>query len=389
MTDPGGRRDGAAVCPFVAFAEDRDRRASEPDSHHRCYAEDPPAPRAIGHQETFCLTPNFAGCPTFVDWAKRQAAHTAPVNAVTAAAATSGAQLLETALEDAAAPAVGRRRDVSPPWLAETPSGQLSFGGSAAPAVAAPPAGDELGGGQPDRADAVEPLHGEPEEPPTRLGAGAGAAAIAALSRDPGGGDSPQASPSPEDDVAPPAFLADRARAQDEGPHGVTRFSDRNPSREQARVAEPARRGGAAPGRETRRRPDAYPQRRRDRLPPLSPVLIGLIALLVAALVLFVLPSLLTNPPSIGLGPSGSPEGSPTAPPSPTASPLPTPQQYTVVSGDTLTSIAAQFGVTVDEVLAANPQIGDPDALQIGDVLTIPVPGSGSPSPSGATSPAP
>src|ERR687896_551474 len=89
MTDPGGRRDGAAVCPFVAFAEDRDRRASEPDSHHRCYADEPPAPRAIGHQETFCLTGNFAGCPTFVDWAKGQAAQAIPMDATAAAAATA------------------------------------------------------------------------------------------------------------------------------------------------------------------------------------------------------------------------------------------------------------------------------------------------------------
>ncbi len=400
MTDPGGLREGAAACPFVAFEADRDRRATVPDERHRCYAEATPAPRAIGHQETFCLTPNFAGCPTFVDWAKRQAARAVPAPgartgfagstvAAVAAAEAGETGMLETALEQGPPP---RDPSAPPPWLSETPSCQLAF---AATDDASVESGvslaheDETHDLGRERMPLGDPRAGEParptdEERPGRLGVGAGAAAIAAL----GGADAAtRGSRVPvDDDVAPPAFLADRARAQDEGPHGVTRFSDRNPAREQARPAEPVRPRRGEPPRDGRRRPEAYPRRRGISIPP---VLIGLVALLIAAALLFVLPSLFTNPPQFG-GASDSPQASPTEAASPTAPPSPTPQQYTVAEGDTMSGIAAQFDVTVTELIAANPQIPDPDRLAIGDVLTIPppggVPGSASPSASAAAS---
>src|SRR5207247_1845127 len=65
------------VCPFVAFADDRDLRAAEPDHRHRCYAEPRPSSRALAHQARFCLSPGFTSCPTFQDWASREAAHVA------------------------------------------------------------------------------------------------------------------------------------------------------------------------------------------------------------------------------------------------------------------------------------------------------------------------
>src|SRR5262245_28507932 len=67
--------DGAPACPFVAFEDDRDERASSPDHRHRCYAEARPAPRALAHQEAYCLSSAFPVCPTFQDWARREAAH--------------------------------------------------------------------------------------------------------------------------------------------------------------------------------------------------------------------------------------------------------------------------------------------------------------------------
>src|SRR6478735_3116708 len=66
--------DGAPACPFVAFDDARDDRADRPDPRHRCYAESPPAPRARAHQEAYCLSANFPVCPTFQDWARREAA---------------------------------------------------------------------------------------------------------------------------------------------------------------------------------------------------------------------------------------------------------------------------------------------------------------------------
>jgi len=66
--------DGAHACPFVAFEDERDERSSVPDHRHRCYAENPPAPRALAHQEAYCLSTAFPVCPTFQDWARRESA---------------------------------------------------------------------------------------------------------------------------------------------------------------------------------------------------------------------------------------------------------------------------------------------------------------------------
>src|SRR5688500_17436478 len=80
MTSRGTSFDaGADACPFVALELDRDRRSEQPDYRHRCYAETTPAPRTIAHQERFCLSPNFPGCPIFQDWAVRAAARPVPV----------------------------------------------------------------------------------------------------------------------------------------------------------------------------------------------------------------------------------------------------------------------------------------------------------------------
>jgi len=69
----------------------------------------------------------------------------------------------------------------------------------------------------------------------------------------------------------------------------------------------------------------------------------------------------------------------PTAPatPSPTV-PAPMPPSevitYTIQAGDTLSGIAAEFGVTVDAIAEAN-DIEDPSLIRVGQVLVIPSPG--------------
>src|SRR5437868_3471555 len=79
MTDRGlPTVDGAPACPFVAFEDARDDRSDRPDPRHRCYAESPPTPRARAHQEAYCLSANFPVCPTFQDWARREAARVTP-----------------------------------------------------------------------------------------------------------------------------------------------------------------------------------------------------------------------------------------------------------------------------------------------------------------------
>jgi LysM repeat protein len=49
----------------------------------------------------------------------------------------------------------------------------------------------------------------------------------------------------------------------------------------------------------------------------------------------------------------------------------PTPSQYTIRSGDTLGQIADRLGISLDELLVANPGV-DPNALPVGQSLTIP-----------------
>jgi LysM repeat protein len=67
--------------------------------------------------------------------------------------------------------------------------------------------------------------------------------------------------------------------------------------------------------------------------------------------------------------------------------PLPTstPFTYSVKAGDTISSIALQFGVSIDELIAVNPEIS-PRAMSIGTVLKIP---SNPDNPSGESTPTP
>ena len=45
---------------------------------------------------------------------------------------------------------------------------------------------------------------------------------------------------------------------------------------------------------------------------------------------------------------------------------------YTVVSGDTMYKIASRYGVTLEELIRANPQIPNPNIIQIGQSINIP-----------------
>lgn len=54
-----------------------------------------------------------------------------------------------------------------------------------------------------------------------------------------------------------------------------------------------------------------------------------------------------------------------------TPAPTPTAVLYSVAEGDTLVNIAAQLGVTLEEILALNPGL-DPNVLQIGQQLVLP-----------------
>ncbi|HET9589924.1 MAG TPA: LysM peptidoglycan-binding domain-containing protein, partial [Anaerolineales bacterium] len=80
--------------------------------------------------------------------------------------------------------------------------------------------------------------------------------------------------------------------------------------------------------------------------------------------------------------PSRTPEGLVAAE---TPLPSPTPFTYTVQIGDTMSSIALEFGVSMDDLQAANPEIS-PNAMSVGQVLNIP---SSPGNPSGEPTPTP
>lgn len=65
--------------------------------------------------------------------------------------------------------------------------------------------------------------------------------------------------------------------------------------------------------------------------------------------------------------------------------PSPTPFTYTVQQGETISSIALRFGVSIDELIAINPEV-NPSAMSIGTVLKIP---SNPENPTGEATPTP
>jgi LysM repeat protein len=96
-----------------------------------------------------------------------------------------------------------------------------------------------------------------------------------------------------------------------------------------------------------------------------------------------------TGTPGVSPTPAGTPgisptpAGTPAATPTPTPSPTPEPSpfiEYTVQQGDSLSSIAQQFGTTADELARIN-SITDPNTLNIGQILQVPRPTSPSPTP--------
>ena len=347
--------DGAPACPFVAFEDDRDERAASPDHRHRCYAEARPAPRALAHQEAYCLSSAFPVCPTFQDWARREAAHSR----------ADGPRPIEEDDDAAAQPQRNPHRNWSapPPWVPGSTAGEdaawADDGGATDDDV--PPRGRGLSGSYADRvASGSGAGDSEPgdvaadaesdEEAAAMAGAGMAGAGMA-------GAGMAAASPI-------------GARNRDHGDAGEAH--DALPRRER-------RRDSGAPEWEKPRPNEVYPTLRARRLPELSvpPLLVALVALALAAAVLFALPGILGfGGPSAVSSPSPSAGASAAAATfAPTPVPAPTPQVYIVQSGDTMSKIARKFHVPLADLIAANAEsIPNPNRLQIGDQVTIPVP---------------
>jgi LysM repeat protein len=162
----------------------------------------------------------------------------------------------------------------------------------------------------------------------------------------------------------------------------ATAGSARPPSRRQA--AQAARRDQArrqrdaeaeelfGPAWEKPRRYEAYPTlRTRVGLPSFSTLWIAVAALVLAGTVLFFVGPMLLGlggkSPDTGGGATPAASVDASALPSPTLPPAPTPQVYVVVKNDNVSKIAKKFGVTIEQLLAANPQIKNLNRIKAGD----------------------
>lgn len=70
--------------------------------------------------------------------------------------------------------------------------------------------------------------------------------------------------------------------------------------------------------------------------------------------------------------PQPIPEPAPVTPPAPSPEPSPVQTTYKVKKGDTLTKIAKVHKTTLKKLIAANPQIKNPDLIHPGDIINIP-----------------
>jgi LysM repeat protein len=409
--------EGPPACPFIAFEDERDERSSSPDHRHRCYAEVRPAPRALAHQEAYCLSSAFPVCPTFQDWARREAAQ-----ARSAGRAAAAPPAMATAIDDAPEPVADPEPEVP---VAEEPVVDAGDPGSpdddVDPWAAPPHAEDEpvihrnpprdwaapppwattgaaamsTAGGQgtghpddraPDFLASRDPARGLAGSAADRLAGGSPAASSpsAPPPATRGASSSPAAMPSDElaGLVTGPAVSSTRSRSSEpitrppSGAYPTTTASGRRPTVSSTRSRAQQHDG---PSWESAKRYEAYPTiKTRARLPGIPRIAVLAGALGAAALALFFLPALLGVGGGGGTGSSASPSRSAavaTATPAPTPIPEPTAQTYVIKSGDTLLKIAKKFDVTVEELLAANKAtIKNKDKIKVGQEIVIPVP---------------
>lgn len=425
--------EGPTACPFVALDSDRDRRSDEPDHRHRCYAEPTPAPRAFAHQEAYCLSPNFPACPIFRDWAVRAAARPAAPgrgreaqqpadwaapppwapDPVADGPEQLGAFDTESEPDPEPGPEVTEPENpehlaasVQPPEVPVPPAAPIRPPEPAQPApIERIPSLPRDTAGQP-QVETYSPDAAAARDAAERDAArdaavrDAAAATAAAAQRDATRRESADAATAA---AAPPSFLASRTPLSD--PSEPRQYVE-PPRRAQAPVSAPrlrtsptderaAQREALLPSWERDRRPGAHPIVRggrprgsdeSDLMSRLTTILAVLALLSLSLLLVVFVPGFLgggSARPSVPAGavsPSAAVIVTPTPGP-PTPTPAPSMRTYTIKSGDSLFTIALSFGLTVDQILAANPEITDPNLILVGQVINIPPDDFGLPTP--------
>jgi len=352
VTDSGSQPGtGPSVCPFVALAEDRDRRADTPDEGNRCYAERAPRQRDMVYQSDFCYSPGFSGCSVFLAWAARNAAEPAYVTEAAQKAWGSGIAAPEGSDEASVDPAAGDQAMPAP-----TPEGGLF--GPADPAEAE----------EPRAAEHIDWVSASAwSEAPWDERAEMEADELEAIAEEEPEEEAELEDEEPEEEAtqAPkvPAAVPIRRRKRPQRP-----ISSRGSG--EWFYADP-------PGHEPL-------VKRRYGITP--PILLGVLGLLVAALVVFLIPTLFlgggdeSNTAAASPSPNASARpvftrapvvatAAPSAEPSP--NPKPAAKPYTVKPGDVLSTIAVKKGVSL-KLLQCRNRIKNANLVQPGQVLQIP-----------------
>ncbi|MBF6605290.1 MAG: LysM peptidoglycan-binding domain-containing protein [Chloroflexi bacterium] len=425
---PAAPSERAPACPFVAYEDDRDERSDRPDRRHRCYAETVPAPRAIAHQESFCLSSTFPTCPTFQDWARHEAARPRTMSRQDQRAgdredAAMAGQVGVIASTEAAGPddvpaagldvpdSAARSEDSRPSGTARDWAGPPPWLSARSAARGRPPLDSRPGA---TSAAAAVP-DADPDATPARAPAdpAAGLAASRWLADvqpgdeglDLAAGEHGRASPGTSSPTAPGAGGAERAAAPRDPiwttpivavdaeplagvPHrDLTELVSKTRSGGRRAVRPPSTRPIVGQARPVTKRPpeeegpswerprrfEAYPTlRTRVGMPAIPRIAVAAIALVVAAVVLFMAPALFFSKGDQAVVATPSPSVAPSVSFAPTSTPAPTELTYVIKAGDTLGRIASHFNVTQTQLLQANPQIKDPNRIAIGQVIVIP-----------------
>lgn len=343
------------VCPFVALAEDRNRRADAPDQRNRCYAEPAPRQRDLGYQADYCYSPDFSSCSVFLAWAARNAAEPAYAG---------------EALEHAA----GWDGPTDPP--ADDPTSTSATEAPASPSIESGlfgPTGDREADAGVSGSSQVDWVSASAwAEVPWDEQAEAEAEELAAMAAEAGPEEDDEYSdgdadlPAEEDLVGPkvPAALPMRRRRTRQRPirsRGSGEWFYADPLDHEPLV------------------------RRRYGITP--PVLLGVLGLLVVALIVFMIPTLLSGGDDGQSASAQSPvPGASSRPivtrapvivatPQATLEPSPPPpariKTYRVKSGDTLSSIAEKQKVSLKALQCMNG-IKNPNLVRLDQRLQIP-----------------
>jgi hypothetical protein len=335
----------------VALAEDRDRRADSPDEGNRCYAEPAARQRDMVYQADYCYTERFSQCSVFLGWAARNAAEPAYVSEAAQKAWGSGI----AAPQGDAAPAASD--DPVEDSKAPTPEGGLF--GPAEPAEDESSAGNEQLDWVSATAWAAAPWDEDAERDADEL------EALAA--EEPEEEEDEPEPERPEEDTTPPKVPAAVPVRRRKRPQPV--ISSRGSG--EWFYADP-------PGQQP------LVQRRHGVTPP---ILLGVLGLLVAALVVFLIPTLFFGGGDSETAALPSPSADATvlsvaatrvpviatAEPSvaPSTVPTPRPATHKVKKGDTLTNIAERYGVKPIHIVCLN-NIGNRNIVMLGATYEVP-----------------